>query len=256
MLLLSTSSLQWYGLHRIFDFAKKSGFDWLDLSLNSFNHDLWDEEYIKYLSNSFDLPVLSITAPPKWMNEKKVDKIVKIASALKAQVLNFSPPHISDKNTTWYSRYLLKVKRDTHLSISIQNVDPKFIFFLIPEYKNTALAEIKKLTGETTLDLSAIDSSSWYDILKAQKLLWSSLKNIFLSDRHGNQHGVLPGWAWWGISYLPLESFFYKLKTTWYNWFITLKVKPTELGAWNEDRVIQNLEFVKSYYEKHFLLYK
>lgn len=256
MLLLSTSSLQGYWLHRIFDFAKKSGFDGLDLALNTLNHDLWDEEYIKYLSHSFNLPVLSITAPAKWMSEKKVDKIVKIAGTLKAQVLNFSPPHISDKNTTWYSRYLLKVKRDTHLSIAIQNVDPKFIFFLIPEYKNTALAEIKKLTWETTLDLSAIDSWSWYDILKAQKLLWSSLTNIFLSDRHGNQHWVLPGWAGWGISYLPLESFFYKLKTTGYNGFITLKVKPTELWAGNEDRVIQNLEFAKGYYEKHFLLYK
>jgi len=199
---------------------------------------------------------LSITAPPKWMSEKKVDKIVRIAWVIKAQVLNFSPPHISDKNTTWYSRYLLKVKRDTHLSIWIQNVDPKFIFFLIPEYKNTALAEIKKLTGETTLDLSSIDTSSWYDILKAQKLLWSTIKNIFLSDRHGNQHWVLPGWAGGWISYLPLESFFYKLKTTWYNGFITLKVKPSELWAWNEDRVIQNLEFAKGYYEKHFLLYK
>jgi hypothetical protein len=29
------------------------------------NHDLWDEEYIKYLSQSFNLPVLSITAPAK-----------------------------------------------------------------------------------------------------------------------------------------------------------------------------------------------
>jgi hypothetical protein len=82
------------------------------------------------------------------------------------------------------------------------------------------------------------------------------MKNIFLSDRHSNQHWVLPGWAWGWISYLPLESFFYKLKTTWYNGFITLKVKPTELWSWNEDRVIQNLEFVKWYYEKHFLLYK
>jgi hypothetical protein len=105
------------------------------------------------------------------MSEKKVDKIVKIAVSVKAQVLNFSPPHFSDKNTNWYSRYLLKVKRDTHLSIGIQNVDAKFIFFIIPEYKNTALAEIKKLTGDTTLDLAAIDTSSGYDILKAQKLL-------------------------------------------------------------------------------------
>lgn len=256
MLLLSTSSLHWYGIHRIFDFAKKSGFDGLDISLNSVQHDLWDEDYLKYLSDSFDLPILSITAPSKGMNEKKVDKIVQIAAKIKAQVLNFSPPHFSDKNTNWYSRYLLKVKRDTHLSISIQNVDPKFIFFIIPEYKNTALVEIKKLTWETTLDLSALDSSSGYDILKAQKLLGSSLKNIFLSDKHGSQHGVLPGGAGGWISYLPLESFFYKLKTSGYNGFITLKIKPTELWAGNEDRVVQNLEFARWYYEKHFLHYK
>lgn len=256
MILLSTSSLQGYWLHRIFDFTKKSGFDGLDLDLNWINYDLWDEEYIQYLSKSFNLSVLSITAPSKWMTEKKVDKIVKIASILNSQVLNFSPPHISDKNTTWYSKYLLKVKRDTHLSIAIQNVDPKFIFFLIPEYKNTALTEIKKLTWETTLDLSSIDSSSWYDILKAQKLLWNSLKNIFLSDKHGNQHGVLPWGAWWGISYLPLESFFYKLKTTGYSGFMTLKVNPKELWVWNEDNVIQNLESSRYYYEKHFLNYK
>ncbi|MCP4523540.1 MAG: sugar phosphate isomerase/epimerase [Candidatus Gracilibacteria bacterium] len=256
MLLLSTSSLHGYGLHRIFDFAKKSGFDGIDLALNSQNHDLWDEDYIRYLSDAFHLPVLSITAPPKGMNEKKVDKIVKMAGRLKSQVLNFSPPHFSDKNNLWYSRYLVKVKRDTHLSISIQNVDPKFIFFVIPEYKNTALAEIKKLTGETTLDLASIDVSSGADILKAQKILGSSIKNIFLSDKHGSIHGVLPGGAGGGISYLPLESFFYKLKATGYNGFITLKVKPSELGAGNEDRVIQSLEFAKAYYLKHFLEYK
>jgi len=256
VLLLSTSSLHGYGIHRIFDFAKKSWFDGLDIALNSVQHDMWDEDYLKYLSDSFNLPILSITAPSKWMDEKKVDKIVQIAGKVKAQILNFSPPHFSDKNTNWYSRYLLKVKRDTHLAISIQNVDPKFIFFIIPEYKNTALVEIKKLTWESTLDVSALDSSSGYDILKAQKLLWSSLKNIFLSDKHWTRHWVLPGWAGWGISYLPLESFFYKLKTTGYNWFITLKVLPSELWAWNEDRVMQNLEFSRAYYEKHFLNYK
>jgi sugar phosphate isomerase/epimerase len=77
-----------------------------------------------------------------------------------------------------------------------------------------------------------------------------------LSDKHGSQHGVLPGGAGGWISYLPLESFFYKLKTSGYNGFITLKVKPTELWAGNEDRVVQNLEFARGYYEKHFLHYK
>jgi sugar phosphate isomerase/epimerase len=65
VLLLSTSSLHGYGIHRVFDFAKKSGFDGLDISLNSVQHDMWDEDYLKYLSDSFDLPILSITAPSK-----------------------------------------------------------------------------------------------------------------------------------------------------------------------------------------------
>ncbi len=256
MILLSTSSLQGYWLHRIFDFANKWWYDGLDLALNKSNHDLWDEDYIKFLSDSFNIPVLSITAPARWMSEKKVDKLVSMAWKLGTQIISFSPPHISDKNMTWFTKYLLKVKRDTHLSISIQNIAPKFMFFIIPEYKNTTLFEIKKVTWDTTLDLSSIDSTSGFDILKAQKLLWSSVKNIFFSDKRGSNNGILPWWAWGGISYLPLESFFMKLKTSWYNWFITLKVKPSELWAWNEERVIQNLEYVKNYYKKHFLNFK
>ncbi len=256
MILLSTSSLAWYWLHRIFKFAHKAWFDWLDLSLWWINYDYWDEEYIKELSDSFNMPVLSITAPARWMNEKKVDKIIWIAWILWTQLVTFSPPHFSDKKTTWFTRYLLKVKRDTHISIAIQNVEPKFLFFIIPEYKNATLFEIKKITWDATLDLSSIDPNSWMDILKAQKMLWSSIKNIFLSDKHWSKSWILPWWAWGWISYLPLESFFMKLKISWYNWFISLKVKPSELWVWTEEKVLQNLDYSISYYKKHFLNYK
>jgi hypothetical protein len=33
-------------------------------------------------------------------------------------------------------------------------------FFIIPEYRNSTLSEIKRVTGDTSLDLVAIDSSS------------------------------------------------------------------------------------------------
>ena len=256
MIVLSTSSLHWYGLHRIFMFARKTGFDGLDIDLWKLNYDFWDEDYIKELSDSFDLPVLSVTAPARGINEKKVDKIIKIASKLGAQSVTFSPPHFSDKKTTWYTKYLLKVKRDTHMSISIQNVEPKFLFFIIPEYKHATLLEIKKVTGDATLDLSSIDSSSGMDILKAQKMLGSSMKNIFLSDKHGVKAWILPWGAGGWISYLPLESFFMKLKISWYNGLITLKVKPSELWVGTQERVMQNLEYSIAYYKKHFLNYK
>jgi hypothetical protein len=256
VILLSTSSLVWYWLHRIFTFAHKAWFDGLDLSLWGINYDYWDEDYISELSKSFNLPVLSITAPTRWMNEKKVDKIISIATKIWAQLITFSPPHFSDKNISWFTKYLLKVKRDTHISIAIQNVEPKFLFFIIPEYKNSSLYEIKKVTGDTTLDLSSIDTTSWMDILKAQKMLWSSIKNIFLSDKHWTKAWLLPWWAGWWISYLPLESFFMKLKISWYNWFISLKVRPSELWVWTEEKVLQNLSYWISYYKKHYLNYK
>ena len=256
MILLSTYSLVWYWLHRVFDFTKKAWYDWIDLYLTKNNYDLWDENYIKTLCDSFGIPVLSITVILRGMNEKKVDQIVKIAKKLWVQVISFSPPHFSDKNINWFNKYLLRVKRDTHLSLSILNVEPKMIFLIIPEYKNSTLWEIKKITGDTSLDLAAIDTSSGSDILRARNVLWASIKNIYLSDKRWSKSGLLPWWAWGGISYLPLESFFMKLKTSGYNGFVSLKVKPSELWVWTEEKVLQNLEYAKNYYNKHFLSFK
>lgn len=256
MILISTYSLVWYWLHRIFDFAKKSNYDGIDLYLSRSNYDLWDEDYIKSLSDSFWVPVLSITASLKWMSEKWVDEIISIAKTLWVQVITFSPPHFWDKNITWFKEYLSKVKKETNISISVQNVEPKFIFFIIPEYKNATLTEIKKVTWDSSLDLWAVESSSWIDILKAQKILWNSIKNIFLSDKDWTKTWLLPWKASSWISNLPLESFFMKLKSVWYNWFFTIKVKPIELWVWNEKTVLKNLEYVKEYYKKYYLNFK
>lgn len=256
MILLSTSSLAWYGLHRVFMFAYKAWFNWLDLALTKLNYDLWDEDYIKLLSDSFWLPVLSITAPSIWMNLKKLDKIMSMAKKLWTQIVTFSPPHYSDKEKDWFTKYLSKVKREYHVTVAVQNVESKFLFFIFPEFKNATLTEIKKVTWDVTLDISAIEPGSGMDILKAEKILWSSIKNIFLSDRQWPKWWLLPWLAWWGISFLPLESFLIKLKTWWYNWFFTLKVRPNELWVGSEEKVLYNLEYLINYYKKHFLNYK
>lgn len=253
MILLSTSSLDWYGIHRIFAFAKKAGFYGIDLCLDEKDYDNWDEEYLKSLSKSFWVPVLSVTAPDKGLDEKKVNKIVKIAENLEAQIVTFSPPHISDKNTTWFTKYLSKVVKNTNIWISIKNVEPKFLFFIIPEYKNAWLPEIKKVTWNTSLDIWAIDSGSSVDIIKAQTIFWSSIKNIYLSDKYGTKTWLLPGDAWGWISYLPLESFFMKLKTMAYNWFVSLQVKPSELWVWDEKKVLEKLKYAIDYYTKYFV---
>jgi sugar phosphate isomerase/epimerase len=149
-------------------------------------------------------------------------------------------------------KYLSKIKRDTHLSISVENVEPKFAFFIIPEYKDATLMQIKKVTWDTVLDISAISLSSWSDILKVQKILWKSIKNIAFSDSHGPKKGLLPGQAGGGTSYLPLESFLMKLKATAYNGFVTLEISPKELWVWTNEKITHSLEYFKDYYKKHF----
>jgi len=255
MLLLSTASLTGYGLHRIFDFASKAWYTGIDIALWNLNYDLWDEDYIYTLSQDFNLPVVSITAPGKWMSKKQLEKVLIIAKKLSAQLITVSPPHITDKDTKWFGQTLANIKRDTHISICVQNVEPKFLFFVIPEYRNATFTQIKSVTGDTTLDILGVDSSSSMDILKAQWILWKSIKNIFFSDKKWMKRWILPWGAGWGISHLPLESFLMKLKSTWYGWFITLKVNPKEIGVGNSERVEQNLAYMKSYYEKHFANY-
>lgn len=252
MILLSTSSLNWYWIHRVFSFAKKAGFDGIDLSLVNDNYDLWDENYIKWLSDSIWIKVLSITVSSKWLDEDSVDKIISLSNVLGTQVVNFSPPYFKDLNTSWFSKKLSKIKKENKISIAIKNVEPEFLLLVIPKYRNSSLLDIKKITGDTSLDLSILDWSSGIDIIKAHKILWTSIKNIYLSDKDW----WLPWNAWGWISNLPLESFLMKLKTTAYNWFISLKVNPIELGVWNEDLVFQNFEWILDYYKKYYLDYK
>ena len=204
------------------------------------------------LTKTFQLPILSLTAPSKGMSRKKFEKILLIAKKLEVQMITVSPPHLTDKDTWWFGAPLAKLKRDMHMSICVQNVEPKFLFFVIPEYRNATLSHIKTVTWDTTLDILWVDSSSSMDILKAQQILGSSVKNIFFSDKKWMHRGILPGWAGGGISHLPLESFLMKLKATGYGWYISLKVSPKAIGVGNAERVEQNLEYMKSYYEKHF----
>ena len=102
------------------------------------------------------------------MSKKQLEKVLIIAKKLSAQLITVSPPHITDKDTKWFGQTLANIKRDTHISICVQNVEPKFLFFVIPEYRNATFTQIKSVTGDTTLDILGVDSSSSMDILKAQ----------------------------------------------------------------------------------------
>ena len=252
MLLLSTSSLAGYGLHRIFSIVKEAKYDGINLCIENDLLDTWDGEYIQSLSLEFWIPVLSISAPVSKLNETKVENIIEIAKLLWSRVITFSPPHISDKNTKWFKVQLPKIKKVNDTFLSIKNVPPKFLFFVIPEYKGSTLDQIKRITGYTTLDVAWIDAWSGIDIIKAETLLIWTLKNIFISDKSATKEWLLPGQAGSWVSHLPLESFFMQLKVANYKEDISLSVNPEELWVGDEWIVQEKLLLFKKYYTKYF----
>jgi len=60
-------------------------------------------------------------------------------------------------NTSWFSKQLSKIKKENSISICIKNVEPEFLLLVIPKYRNSSLLDIKKITGDTSLDLSFLD---------------------------------------------------------------------------------------------------
>ncbi len=256
MLLLSTSSLKWYWIHRICSFVKKAGYDWIDLYMDTQEFDLWDLNYLKEIKDFYNINILSITASWELLNKAKVNMILDIANALKTEIVTFSPPNITSKDKAWFTKYLQEIKNDFDFIISIQNVENEYIFYIIPKYKNMHLIETKKITWYTSLNIANINNESSIDIIKAINLLWSSLKNVYLSDKKLDKYWLIPWKEKSWISNLPIESFLMQLKANSYNGFITIKVDPQELWVWSEEIIIKNLEKIKNYYSKYYLNFK
>lgn len=251
MLLLSTSTLTWYGLHRVFDFAKRAWYDGIDISLGIMNFDLWDADYILSLIETYNIPVVSLTAPSKDMSSSKFNEIIELGAKLSVRSISFAPPHIMDKDTKWFHT-LSQAQKTTEIALCVHNVESTFLFFVIPEYRNATFEKIKAVTWNASLDILAVENSSQMDIMRAQAVLWSSLKNIYLADKSTTTKWILPGTWKGGLSYIPLESFFMKLGASWYMGDVSLKVSPKEVWVWDAKRVLEHLGEVKKYYLTHF----
>lgn len=256
MLLLSTSNFEWYWLHHIFEIIKKAEYDGIDLCIHHNAYDYWDKVYLKKLIDEHNLPIYSLSSPETKINSDKVDDLVEIAEHIWAKIIRFSPPRITDKDTSWFKSYINEKQKRTEVILSVQNVPPKFFLFIIPEYKNSTLDQIKKLTGSVSFDISAIDLSSWIDMIKAQEILWNSIKNTLLSDKKWEKEGLLPGMTHGWVSNLPIESLLMKMKSSGYSGFFTLKVEPSEISVWDLELLYKKLSKFKEYFHKHFTNFK
>lgn len=248
MLLISTSSLKWYWLHKIFKLVSQTDYDWINLDLSSLDFDTENIDYIKELSKEFSVPVVSISAYEKKMDKNTVDFILKMSGELWVKCITFYPPHRLDKDATWFSTYLPRAKaKNPDISITVMNTEPKTFLFFIPEYRDATLDNIKKITGETALHISNIDPESWVDLIKTFGKLGNSIVNILLSDKTHSKSDLLPG-----KGEMPLETLLIRLREGGYNRDFTLKVDPKTLGVGNDELVLKRLAESKKFWEKHY----
>ncbi len=161
MLLLSTSSLAGYGLHRIFDFVKKSHYDGVDLCIDFSQFDTFHVEYLRELSETSDVKIISITAPETKLTTQQLEFILTLASDLNVSVVNIHPPHRLEKEKDWFGEYL-KILQEKHpnIMINIINAPPKTWLFIIAEYGDARPETIKKMTEHTALSIANIDPNS------------------------------------------------------------------------------------------------
>ncbi len=249
MLLLSTSSLVGYWLHKIFLLAKEAGYAGIDLCLSPDDFDGHNSEYIKLLEQITGIEVRSITAYERKMNEDMVDETLKLASNLGIRIVNFFPPHRTDKNKSWFWEYIADAqKKYPDISLAIINPPPKTFLFIISEYGDARPELIKKITGNTALDISNVDPSSWVDLMKTFTLMGNSIKHIYLSDKKDDKEKVFPG-----EGDMPLESLLIKLKELGYEWLFSLRISPKELEAGDDEQVVERLREGYDYFKKYFI---
>ncbi|MBI4235323.1 sugar phosphate isomerase/epimerase [Candidatus Peregrinibacteria bacterium] len=245
MLVLCTDSLRGYGLNRIFKFAKDAGYDGIDLAVSYGQFDTYNSAYVKELIAEYGIPVHAVSAPDQ-VSAKHIKELVDLAKEVGAKVLILQPPKFLDfKLASWLKKEIPKLREKEFLSIALENAGAGTFLGFIPEYAMGSADELKKFK-HVALDTARIGEQH-KDLMRAYKAFQQYLVHIHLSNvTRGKKYTPLKD----GI--MPLESFLTRLKQDKYPGAISIKMMPKFLGVGEDERVMEELEKAKKYYEKYY----
>lgn len=245
MLVLSTDSLRGYGLNRVFELAKQAGYDGIDLAVDYGQFDTFNTDYLLQLIKDYDLPIHSISAP-KQIASKRIKELVKMAKDTGAKVLVLQPPKLFDfKLAAWLREEIPKLREKEFLSIALENAPAGTFLGFIPEHAMSNTQELKKFK-HVSLDTARIGEKK-QDLIRAYTAFKKFLVHVHISNVfRGKKYSPLSD----GI--MPLESFLSKLKQDKYPGAFSIKILPKYLHAGEDDKVVEELERARKYYEKHF----
>jgi sugar phosphate isomerase/epimerase len=240
-LVLSAGSLHTLQLPKIFEIARDTGFDGVEVIIN---HDFSFRDNVSLLGElQAILPVASLHAPffeiDGWGDKiGQVCRTVDLALAAGVPLINFHPPSwlaVEIKFMRWLNRirdFQAEVGHNQVL-ITMENMPCGGVFKLNP-YVLAATHRMIQFMQERNLFLTfdtAHMGSSKANFLHDFHLFYDSgqMRNIHFSDYgYGCEH-LLPGR---GI--LPLTRFLNHLRETSYNEALTLELLPSEFPSEEE----------------------
>lgn len=245
MLVLSTDSLKGYGLNRIFNLIKLAGYAGVDLAIDPKNFDTQNTEYVKSLSDQYDLPISAIQTPPN-ANPHKIQEAVTMAKDLNCKIIVIQPPRLFDfKYIQWLKNEIPKIRQKENISIALENAPSDTFLGIIPEHAMGNIIEMKKFK-HACIDTTRV-AQKHDDLIRVYKTLKKFLVHVHLSNVKTGRQYFLPQE---GI--LPLESFLTKLKQDNYPGNVSLKVNPKFFACGEDEKVLKALKEAKLFYDTYF----
>ncbi|KKP39068.1 MAG: hypothetical protein UR28_C0010G0051 [Candidatus Peregrinibacteria bacterium GW2011_GWF2_33_10] len=240
----TTSSLEGYGLNRIFRFAKELGFDGLELVQSRKNLDTTDANYINALCKEYDLPVLAIQTQDSSKSRQILDA-VDIAKTIGTKIIVIKSPKFFDfKYTEWLKTEVPKIRERESISIALENSPDDTILGFIPATAMNSVNDLKKFK-HACLN-TAYASSKKQNIIDLLMSMKNYLVHIHLTNVKQNHYGVLPQ-----NGSLPMESFLAKIKQEDYKGTIALDINPKYLHVGKEDEMKKLLLEAKEFCLKY-----
>jgi len=246
MLTLSTASLKGYGLNRVFQFAKKAGYDAIDLDIINNQYDTHNAEYINELIEAHDIKVHSVSAP-RNTTIKKIEELTKFTKEIGAKVLIIQPPKILDfKTTNWIQNEIPKIREKENISIALENAPAGTILGIFSKHAISNNQDLKKFK-HVSLDTARVGEKK-QDLIRVYTALKKYLVHINLSNIKNGKKYSLPQE---GI--LPIESLLTKLKTDKFPGAISVKIHPHNMHAGKDEKMLEELKNIKKFYEKYYV---
>jgi len=244
MLLFHTDNLPHHGLERIFEFAKKTGYDGIEVGIN-INFDTHNVEYLKTLEKRYKIPIkafsMSIRNEEKWL--KPFQETVR---AFHDVTLNLhTPSNLSFKYQKWLIKIAPKLAKKYNLKLCHRNVPFESMLGFLPKRRGNTLSALKN-RGQVCMDLTALALSN-DDIMRGIETLGSHLQHVYLSNVYRHTSYSLPN-----KGVLPVESFLTKLAKIDFRGNFTLYVNGTDFTEGNDEITLDKMKEAKEFYDKYF----